>query len=1659
MTKWKPPSTVNRSVGILGAGVLGRRVGACWASAGFNVHIRDPDPQQTNGALQFIKNELWRYKPAISADKVSVKGFQDLKSAVQDSWLVIECVPEKLELKQKTFAELEQVVRPDAILASNSSSYKSREIAAKVKPETAARMLNTHYYIPPDIRVVEFMTSGTTHQEIFPFLLEQFKASGMLPVVAHQESTGFILNRVWAAIKRECLMVLAEGVASPEELDSVWTEMFIKNAVPPCELMDSVGLDTVSLIEQHYIRERNLEDRGVLPYLQKFIDEGKLGAKCSKGGLYPPGHSTKTAGEEQNPYDNIHAPSLYILDLGLNNDPEVVYQRGRILVGSADGKTPLRTIVERQPMPDGIAICPSNGKLIWGNMGVPNKNDGSIMTCNLDGSDIKTIIAPGMVHTPKQIAVDDDCSKIYFSDREGLRVFRCNVDGSGLETLIRNGDWTLGFQDHTQWCVGIALAPQEGKFYWTQKGPSKGQKGRIFRANIITPPGHDASTRADIECLFDGLPEPIDLEIDEEGKAMYWTDRGELPDGNSLNRAEMGPDGKYRNHKILARNLHEGIGLALDKKNRHIYATDLGGAVYRFNMDGGERKKFYEDEGSFAGIALCDSGPSMMSFAIEVPGEAAPLSLFELGKALELAAVSQHNAQGQSASQQLQAWESHQDYYVSLQTIFLDKSLRKEVRFLAIILLKNGIDRYWRHTAKHAIKPPEKYLIRSRLLEGSIDEEDKTFSLHNALVTAKIVRIDYPDEWPDVMLNLITIMRTSKNGNPVHLGGSLLVLLRIVKEMGTARLRRSQTALQAVTPELVQLLGEIYTEKTAYWQEFLMKGRGDEDDADYAMENSLLALKILRRLVTVGYQQPHADSMVQGFWSLSQTQFDQFLNGVSHDSWIPIPYQDTVGKHLVQFTKLHIEMSEQHPASFPLLPNSLDLVRAYWNLVKEFSHVFEKSGGLKQASSETGNIKHEGPLSEKLALKGLLLLRSCMAIAYRHVQTFRYRSADTKELEKQAVHVIKVDLLKRDLLLDIVQVIISKLFIFRKSDLEAWEENPEDWESQERTEGDAYQWAIRPCAERLLIDLLTNYRELGQPLLSYCELATKVDMDIVTREAAYCALGCAAAIIQQAFDFDRFLTTTLVKDAQIQDSMAKLLRRRIAILLSQWISIKISAENRAVVYDIFRHLLNPNDNHNDEVVRITAARQFKFIVEDFGFNGEVFLPYAADIFNLLINLLQEVENDEAKLAILETVRHIVERMDQHISQFGDAIMLTLPKLWESAASEEYMIKQSVLAIMAALVMSMRADSQRYQHAIIPLLAEAMNPESPLHLHLIEESVELWKSLLLQSVPPLNPDLTQMVPLALPMLEYDTEVANQCLEIVKGYILLTPQEVLSDNLRRPTLQAVAQTLDSKSRDQSEVGAKCMELIIRLSEELGGVQGVTVVVQDLVELGVLRTILEGLHSSWEASQTSGPNRKQSSISTIKETDYFAILARITVADPSILANVLGHFGGVENVWPWLSAQWFANFDNMGDVEREKLSCLALTRVMELPSPVQELVLDKLQDYLSMWTSVVMELVDGTETPHVGGCPQPDSLVWSGEISRYDYDTPLDLHERSFAAKDPVHTAVTYEFVMARLQGLVARVGGEQAFEAQWALNVDRDVLVGFQKLSVPWTGNAE
>jgi hypothetical protein len=279
---------------------------------------------------------------------------------------------------------------------------------------------------------------------------------------------------------------------------------------------------------------------------------------------------------------------------------------GRILSLSSDGSD-RKVIVTGCRHPDGIVVDVEAGHIYWTDMGVPNLNDGSIERADVDGRNRKTIVPEGGTFTPKQIHLDKRNRKLYWSDREGMRVMRSNLDGSKIETLVQTGQGDEDRRDARKWCVGIAVDTERGYIYWTQKGPDDAGQGRILRANIERPNGENAADRSDIEVLFDGLPEPIDLELDLNSRVMYWTDRGDPPRGNTVNRAPMDAEPKTRKApEILLTHLMEGIGIALDFTGRRMFLTDLGGSVYSATIDGSDKKTLLYAQGNLTGIAYAE---------------------------------------------------------------------------------------------------------------------------------------------------------------------------------------------------------------------------------------------------------------------------------------------------------------------------------------------------------------------------------------------------------------------------------------------------------------------------------------------------------------------------------------------------------------------------------------------------------------------------------------------------------------------------------------------------------------------------------------------------------------------------------------------------------------------------------------------------------------------------------------------------------------------------------------------------------------------------------------------------------------------------------------------------------------------------------------------
>lgn len=273
-----PTDLASRPVAVIGAGTLGRRIALMFAGHGAQVMIHDLAASQREAALDFLEKNL----PAVSTEAVlpgPISAEADVADVVHDAWLVVEAVPERLELKVQVFGQLDELAPADAILASNSSSYASRLFLDEVQlPE---RVLNMHFYMPPKQNAVDIMSCGQTDRAVLDFVLETLPQFGLYPFEARRESTGFIFNRVWAAVKRESLEVVAEGVATPQDVD----QMFQLNTggPGPFRMMDRVGLDVVLDIEEHYCAEHPEYPEGPRKLLRTYIDQGRLGSKSGAG--------------------------------------------------------------------------------------------------------------------------------------------------------------------------------------------------------------------------------------------------------------------------------------------------------------------------------------------------------------------------------------------------------------------------------------------------------------------------------------------------------------------------------------------------------------------------------------------------------------------------------------------------------------------------------------------------------------------------------------------------------------------------------------------------------------------------------------------------------------------------------------------------------------------------------------------------------------------------------------------------------------------------------------------------------------------------------------------------------------------------------------------------------------------------------------------------------------------------------------------------------------------------------------------------------------------------------------------------------------------------------------------------------------------------------
>lgn len=263
---------------------MGKQIAARTLFYDYMVNIYDINTEVLEDAKKFITGYIKRKKREDLLLKINY--YTDLYETVKSTDLIIEAIPEDLELKKKIFSQIDKITPPHVIIATNSSSFPVSRIEDSV--ERKDKLLNIHFYPPITVRPMADIMRGTkTSDETFEKGKQWIKSIECYPLIVKKESFGFLFNRLWRAVRKEALDLWAGGYADIEDIDAAW-RIFTGMPTGLFLMFDGVGLDTIYNVEMSYYKESGNPRDKPPDALREMVEKGDLGVKTRKGFyLYP----------------------------------------------------------------------------------------------------------------------------------------------------------------------------------------------------------------------------------------------------------------------------------------------------------------------------------------------------------------------------------------------------------------------------------------------------------------------------------------------------------------------------------------------------------------------------------------------------------------------------------------------------------------------------------------------------------------------------------------------------------------------------------------------------------------------------------------------------------------------------------------------------------------------------------------------------------------------------------------------------------------------------------------------------------------------------------------------------------------------------------------------------------------------------------------------------------------------------------------------------------------------------------------------------------------------------------------------------------------------------------------------------------------------------
>ncbi|CCF59679.1 hypothetical protein KAFR_0H02700 [Kazachstania africana CBS 2517] len=990
------------------------------------------------------------------------------------------------------------------------------------------------------------------------------------------------------------------------------------------------------------------------------------------------------------------------------------------------------------------------------------------------------------------------------------------------------------------------------------------------------------------------------------------------------------------------------------------------------------------------------------------------------------------------AEQQLKAWEIKPGFHHLLQSVYLDLSNPLQVRWLAVIQFKNGIDKYWRSTRVHAISKEEKSLIRSRLFE-LIDEQNNQLTIQNAQAASKISRLDFPGEWPNLFEQLEHLLKDNHiRKNPIEIHNILIHINQIIKILGTARIGRCKPAMQSKVPLIFPLIVRIYLESFDEWTNSVLSHNNSEinySDNLIKLQVAYLALKVLRRIVCEGYEKPHKDESVCEFLKLTIGHFD-----------LLVANQATLGKYDIYerfikcYGKLYYNLVAESPATFILLPCSIRILISYTKLL------FEKASEVYSESTEV-----TGDFWENTTIRALLLLKRVITFTNKKGNVITLKARSDKQSIQASINRINVEFLNENLVKKLVDVLMESYLKLRPSELENWFLDPEEWINEQMAT--SYEYQIRPCAENFFQDLINSFSELLVPYLlnkietDAASLSSSLD-DFLKKDAIYASFQLSAAAVSDMVDFDKLLVEVFLPDARNSNKSEdelKIIRRRVALVINEWSTIKCSEESKRLCYKFFCDILMTEE---DKVVLLTVLQSLRTMIDDWNFNKETFQPFLNDIVVVLLRkILPSVSLTETRLYVLNTISDIIIQTRPLINKdILIEILRIVPDLWDVATNNasESILSNSLLRLLRNLVTSLGSYSYLTWEIAIPVLSFSCNPSSAQYALLNEDGFELW-SALLQNFTEKEHGFDDKFIEILPYLEHGidtrTEILPTLLEIIKSYAMILPQnEFFSIETFAKVFSNLAAYLLKLREDSFQLILEIWEVLALRNEEDQENRLLT----QFYQTGVLNSLFNCVF-------------QEESLSSYQCGQIVQVIARISYVNPNALIEFLSNFyqslpSSYENLqlplaerkivnkdMPFeeiiqkLIAVWIVCYKDLYDPKLKKIHLLGLSSLLRTNTIS---ILFDFEGIVSLWVDMLEEI---NET-NGGDCERYhlNDIVTDQSLAFYPL-TNEQLRQHDLCKdNDPVHNISLKEFINQTLNFLKENLGPERYNELLQTVN---------------------